>query len=444
MTELVVEETFRKMASIVKIDDVIAHPNADKLEIVVIGGWQCVVVIGRHKKGDLAVYCEIDSLVPVTHPEFAFLGEKGENIKTLNELNYCRIKTMRLRKELSQGLIIHVPDKLKHLAVGTDVSTELGILKYAKPSEKVSSSAFENPTSVFQKVATWIYGEQYTNLMPWPTFLSKSEQPRIQNSNAQYLRAVESQEDFEESVKLDGSSLTIYSIVQNVGIKVGLCSRNFEISQEDKKFTFAQACRRWLGELLMKNRRMIMVDFSALQSVSIFGRKVFADLYLFKPRKDSKLFRFNFVIPKFKTVMFATDDPFFAFVDNYDYLKILKNFAADNTALTFQGELVGPGISDNFEGIDSKRFFVYSVFREGKIPLLPPEARRACKQIGFDYVPVLNEKATFSGDMKDLIKSADGPRALAKGGYREGKVYKSNSRDFSVKVISNKYLDKEE
>jgi hypothetical protein len=72
-----------------------------------------------------------------------------------------------------------------------------------------------------------------------------------------------------------------------------------------------------------------------LQSVSIFGRKVFIG-YIFSNQEKTVNSLGNFVIPKFKTVMFTTDDPFFAFVDNYDYLKILKNFAADNTALTFQ------------------------------------------------------------------------------------------------------------
>jgi hypothetical protein len=162
------------------------------------------------------------------------------------------------------------------------------------------------------------------------------------------------------------------------------------------------------------------------------------------PKQDKKFFRFNFVIPKFKLTLSALDDSFYAFVKSKDYLGQIKRFSEKGVAFTFQGELVGPGISSNFEGLADKKFFVYNVYHSGNQVLLPELARQVCKEIGFDYVPVLNVKVTFPEAMKELLKKADGPRALAKGGYREGLVYKSNTRDFSVKVISNKYLDKEE
>ena len=64
-----VVEKDRKLARIVIIDDVVPHPNAERLELAVIGGWQLCVKLGEYKKGDRAVYCEIDSLLPLSNVE---------------------------------------------------------------------------------------------------------------------------------------------------------------------------------------------------------------------------------------------------------------------------------------------------------------------------------------------------------------------------------------
>lgn len=49
-------EDFRKLARIVTVDAIIPHPNADALELAMIGGWQCCVKIRELKEGDLALY----------------------------------------------------------------------------------------------------------------------------------------------------------------------------------------------------------------------------------------------------------------------------------------------------------------------------------------------------------------------------------------------------
>ena len=54
----------RKMAYIVKIDEVKTHPNADALDLCYINGWQVVAKRDDFRTGDLAVYCEIDSFLP--------------------------------------------------------------------------------------------------------------------------------------------------------------------------------------------------------------------------------------------------------------------------------------------------------------------------------------------------------------------------------------------
>ena len=66
----------RKLASIRKISEVRDHPNADKLAIYKVDGWNVIDGIGRYKEGDLVIYCEIDSFLPIK-PEFEFLRKSS-------------------------------------------------------------------------------------------------------------------------------------------------------------------------------------------------------------------------------------------------------------------------------------------------------------------------------------------------------------------------------
>lgn len=65
--------TERKLVTVRIVDEVRKHPGADVLDLVRVGGWQCVSKLGTFKAGDLCAYIEIDAFVPVTHPAFAFL-----------------------------------------------------------------------------------------------------------------------------------------------------------------------------------------------------------------------------------------------------------------------------------------------------------------------------------------------------------------------------------
>jgi len=117
-----------------KVDNIIKHPNADKLSIVTIKGWQCIVGLDQYKVGDLVVYCPPDSVIP-------------ENLIEKYGLTYLknggRIGTVKLRKYLSEGLILSLPEgKYK---VGDNVAEVLGITKWQPPEPSFNKQA--NPVS---------------------------------------------------------------------------------------------------------------------------------------------------------------------------------------------------------------------------------------------------------------------------------------------------------
>ena len=116
MSELVVE--------VCKIDKIIPHKNADKLEICRVKGWDCIVGKCEYKAGDRVVFVPPDTTIPKETAErlgiINFLAGKAHN----------RVKTIQLRGEISYGLIL--PNE-KNWKVGTNVAEFYGIEKYAPP-----------------------------------------------------------------------------------------------------------------------------------------------------------------------------------------------------------------------------------------------------------------------------------------------------------------------
>jgi RNA ligase len=117
--------------NVIRIEQILPHSNADKLEIVPIEGYQAVVGKGQFKVGDLAYYVPPDSVVP-DREEYAFLwGNATYDGGT--PLRKRRITAKKLRGEWSEGVLmpLETPQSLlSGVNVGDDVSQFLGIIHY--------------------------------------------------------------------------------------------------------------------------------------------------------------------------------------------------------------------------------------------------------------------------------------------------------------------------
>ena len=134
----------RKLASIQVVNEIRPIENADAIECVVILGWTVVAKKGEFKVGDKCVFFEIDSILP-NEEKYSFLDYK-------EEYNGYRLKTVRLRGQLSQGLAlpINIFDIPEDIEVGTDLTEQLKIRKYEPPipeetGAKSSSRVWEIP-----------------------------------------------------------------------------------------------------------------------------------------------------------------------------------------------------------------------------------------------------------------------------------------------------------
>jgi RNA ligase (TIGR02306 family) len=206
----------RKLASIRTITDIQPIPDADSIEVVSIGGWKVVSKKGEYKIGDMCIYCEIDSFLPIL-PQYEFL-RKSSYKKMSDGTEGFRLKTIKLRGQVSQGLVlpISVLPEGRTLFEGMDVTNVLGITKYEPP--------------VPSNLSGQVKGH-------FPSFLQKTDEERVQNLADVY--PFNTSLRFYVTEKLDGSSATFY--FRNG--EFGVCSRNLEL-KETPENTFWKVARQ--------------------------------------------------------------------------------------------------------------------------------------------------------------------------------------------------------
>ena len=337
--------TIRKVAELAPID------GADKIEVATIDGWKVVVKKGEFKVNDLGCFIEIDTWLPV-HPAWEFLDKAPRDYIGYG-LGY-RVRSIKLRKQLSQGVFLPIASLMKDLygafdqgnhptpvKEGDDVSLQLGARHWEKPI----------PAS-----------QQGSVRGSFPSFIPKTDQERVQNiknyifgDTAQYRDTV-----WEISTKMDGSSITIY---HNNG-DVGVCSRNQSLKLQDLGSVFVRtAIETGIVDILKKTG---------------------------------------------------------------------KNWA-------IQGELVGPGIQDNHEGLGRPDIFVFDIYDIDEQKYLPPYLRQAAVlSLGLRHVPATALFHIKFESMDNILEGAKGPSMLAE--QREGLVYKHETGEFSFKAINNDFL----
>ena len=122
----------RKMASIQVIEEIQPIEGADKICAYRIKGWWVVDQINNYVVGDRVIFCEVDSWIP--HELAPFLSKSSGPREYLGVLGN-KLRTVRLRKQLSQGLILplHKMGEYTQYEVEDDVSEVLGIVKYDPP-----------------------------------------------------------------------------------------------------------------------------------------------------------------------------------------------------------------------------------------------------------------------------------------------------------------------
>ena len=115
----------RELAKVRKVSGVLDVPSATSICQYVVDGWKVVDTIGKYSVGDLVIMCEIDSWIPTSVAPF--LTKPGKFPKEYLGVQGERLKTVKLRGALSQGLLLQNNGPHKE---GEDVTELLGITKW--------------------------------------------------------------------------------------------------------------------------------------------------------------------------------------------------------------------------------------------------------------------------------------------------------------------------
>ena len=368
----------RKLASIRRIADIQPIEGADAIEVATIDGWKVVVKKGEFKTGNLAVYMEIDSWVPY---ELAPFLSKGQEPREYEGVKGERLRTIRLRGQVSQGLLLPV-DRVNDTPFITGWHHEDGIGTMVMVAEGQDVTECLNIQKWEAVLPAQLQGQAKGN---FPTdLIPKTDQERIQNCFGEIQKRAkrfatekvwnaetETLEehpvvlptDFEEptyevTLKLDGSSCTIFRWEGELRV----CSRNLELKINDEN------------------------------------------------------------------------------ADNTFVAMALKIGDKIHNGLAVQGECMGNGVRGNREGFKEHCFFVFDLFdiREHRY-INPVGRRRMCKNLGLEHVPVLGTDWKAPNSVEEGLAIAEGPSINHK--IREGLVWKCNEDpSFSFKTISNQFL----
>ena len=300
----------RKLASIKKIEEIKLIEGADKICAYRVGGWWVVDSVTKYKVGDLAVYYEIDSFLPV-RPQFEFL--RKSSFKRMVSIEGFRLKTIKLRGQLSQGLLTPIPDGIVDPKEGDDLTEALDIVKYEPP--------------IPAQLAGKIKGT-------FPSFIPKTDETRIQNFETD-VGFVPVGERVYVTEKLDGTSFTCYF---NNGV-FGVCGRNWELIETNDNSLWRMANMLELKDKLTKLGKNIAIQGE------LVGNGINGNLY---GLTDHKLFFFTaydidkgrrMFFDELEWLLFRFEVPMVPVLEKYGYVLPNENLV-DNMLKYAEGKSV--------------------------------------------------------------------------------------------------------
>lgn len=273
----------RKLASIQKIEAIRPIEGADKIVVATMEGlgWECVVKKDEFKIGELVVYFEVDSILPEISA-FDFLKDKK-----------YRIKTIKLKKQISQGLIFStsiLPTKFS-LEIGKDVTEILGVKKY--DPQIVEEQNLETSKKGQSKVLKFFMNYKLFRIVylkfnqkikgNWPEWISKTDEERIQSNPSVLLNNFDKEWYLTE--KLDGQSATFFTFkTKKLGFttwEFGVASRNVWIKNADQSNYWKTARKYDLKNKLLRFKKPIVIQGEQLMT-NVQGNKYKVSEPIFK------------------------------------------------------------------------------------------------------------------------------------------------------------------
>lgn len=411
------EKGIRELAYVAEITDVRPIDGYTKVELVQVNnGWTCVVGKGQFKKGDPAIYFEIDSKLPERPPfsDNEFIVKKK-----------YKVQTQKMCKSISQGLIMSAEDfgwqsfkkvidttanppcRLDELGILDDegvphyidneskfLTEKLGVTYAVKEDNTRKASRGDNKYARMVKhhpnlAKTWVwrklyktnFGKKFLYLIfgrvekkrgDWPAWVKKTDEERIQNMTW----ILNDKEPWIVTEKIDGTSttFTLHKKKRGKGYDFYVCSRNVVFDSDEKKCFYNE---NYYTEMAKKYK---------------------VEEVLTKIAEEGK----------------------------YEWV-------------TLQGETFGKGVQKREYNLEGREFFGFNFITDRDGRWNSVEAANKLFPYGIHWVPILDKNFILPDTLEEMLAYADG-ESICDFGMREGVVLRSLDGTKSFKAVSNDYL----
>lgn len=367
--------------------------GADNIELMAVNGWNVIVKKGEFKEGDLCVYFEIDSKLPVREWS-EFMLKK-----------HYKVKTMKLNKfgVISQGLAlplnvfdIKIPEeenvdlteKLDVVySVDEDNKRKAEISKYDKMRQRHLDLFKKN------KLVKWLYKRMWGKKLlfiflgkkrdtrTWPEWVSKTDEERCQNLPHLFPG---DETEWIVTEKIDGTSTT------------------FTMKRKGRKTDFY-----------------------------VCSRNVCFD----KPEKADRCY--------------YESNVYLEMADKYNIEEILTEMLEDHDDVEFiiiQGETYGQGIQNRNYGMNYHDFMAFNLifgYKNGEVQRFNPlEMSTILAWYDIPCVPIVHDCYVLPTTCQELLDYAANDISRIDGGMREGIVLRTKDGKQSFKAVSNEFLMK--
>ena len=367
--------------------------GADNIELMAVNGWNVIVKKGEFKEGDLCVYFEIDSKLPVREWS-EFMLKK-----------HYKVKTMKLNKfgVISQGLAlptnvfditipeeenIDLTEKLDVVySVDEDNKRKAEISKYDKMRQRHLDLFKKN------ELVKWLYRRMWGKRLlfiflgkkrdtrTWPEWVSKTDEERCQNLPHLFPG---DETEWIVTEKIDGTSTT------------------FTMKRKGRKTDFY-----------------------------VCSRNVCFD----KPEKADRCY--------------YESNVYLEMADKYNIEEILTEMLEDHDDvefITIQGETYGQGIQNRDYGMNYHDFMAFNLifgYKNGEVQRFNPlEMSTILAWYDIPCVPVVHDCYVLPTTCQELLDYAADDISRIDGGMREGIVLRTKDGKQSFKAVSNEFLMK--
>ncbi len=385
----------RVLVRIAKIDSIepvfVKSGEPARSELAHIGGWRATVGKGEFQAGDLVVFAEPDSIFP-EDDRWRFLERYHWKIKTQK---YNNILTANGEKLISQGLILplSVLPEGAPTELGADVTNVLGVTHAPEVDEDPYEANAEFDTKGTKQVhLNWLPKGLNKKMMRYGWY-RKMVLPKPVDKG------------FPKEV-----SKTDEERIQNCG----------QMLKVPTRWTATEKVDGMSSTYLLRRKKASLWK-------RILGKREYEFVICSRNNKLGPNSTFPQVVMAKK----------------YNVEKALEKLIGDNAWVCGQGEVAGPKIQQNRQGLTENRLFIFNlIYPTGRVKSL--KAKEMVEEVGLEFVPIVADGVIFGEDATEemVLKYADGYSLLNKNKRREGIVFRSEREgvDLSFKAVSPEYL----